>query len=112
MRGRSNNYSGVGVTDGINLVAWVMVGRQGARDHVHIGSRAVLGAMAGVIGDIPDGECYAGIPATPMREQSFKLAALARLPEMRKQLKRLQRLVEQRENKASNSGDKNPSHAA
>ncbi|MBC20218.1 MAG: UDP-3-O-(3-hydroxymyristoyl)glucosamine N-acyltransferase [Planctomycetaceae bacterium] len=90
----------------------VMAGQVGVRDHVHIGSRAVLGAMAGVIGDIPDGECYAGIPATPMREQSFKLAALARLPEMRKQLKRLQRLVEQRENKASNSGDKNPSHAA
>ncbi|MEC7697186.1 MAG: UDP-3-O-(3-hydroxymyristoyl)glucosamine N-acyltransferase, partial [Planctomycetota bacterium] len=90
----------------------VMAGQVGVRDHVHIGSRAVLGAMAGVIGDIPDGECYAGIPATPMREQSFKLAALARLPEMRKQLKRLQRLIDRDENKDSNSGEKNSSHAA
>ena len=90
----------------------VMAGQVGVRDHVHIGSRAVLGAMAGVIGDIPDGECYAGIPATPMREQSFKLAALARLPEMRKQLKRLQRLIDRDENKDSNSGEKNSAHAA
>ena len=90
----------------------VMAGQVGVRDHVHIGSRAVLGAMAGVIGDIPDGECYAGIPATPMREQSFKLAALARLPEMRKQLKRLQRLIDRNENKDSSAGDKNSSHAA
>ncbi len=90
----------------------VMAGQVGVRDHVHIGSRAVLGAMAGVICDIPDGECYAGIPATPLREQSFKLAALARLPEMRKQLKRLQRLIEQNENKKSSKEENNSSHAA
>lgn len=90
----------------------VMAGQVGVRDHVHIGSRAVLGAMAGVISDIPDGECYAGIPATPLREQSFKLAALARLPEMRKQLKRLQRIIDQNENKKPSEGDKKSSHAA
>ena len=90
----------------------VMAGQVGVRDHVHIGSRAVLGAMAGVISDIPDGECYAGIPATPLREQSFKLAALARLPEMRKQLKRLQRIIDQNENKNPSEGDKKSSHAA
>ena len=90
----------------------VMAGQVGVRDHVHIGSRAVLGAMAGVICNIPDGECYAGIPATPLREQSFKLAALARLPEMRKQLKRLQRLVDRGENKKPSEGDQKSSHAA
>jgi UDP-3-O-[3-hydroxymyristoyl] glucosamine N-acyltransferase len=90
----------------------VMAGQVGVRDHVHIGSRAVLGAMAGVICNIPDGECYAGIPATPLREQSFKLAALARLPEMRKQLKRLQRLIDRGENKKPSEGDQKSSHAA
>ena len=92
----------------------VMAGQVGVRDHVHVGSRAVLGAMSGVISDIPDGECYAGIPATPLREQSFKQAALARLPEMRKQLKRIQKVVEKIEGQAANETgkSKNSSHAA
>jgi len=72
----------------------VMAGQVGVRDHVHIGSRVVLGAMAGVHSNVPDGECYVGIPATPLREQSVKQAALARLPEMRKQLKKLQRTID------------------
>ena len=35
-----------------------------------------------------------GIPATPEREQKVKQAALSKLPEMRRQLKQLQRAVE------------------
>lgn len=72
----------------------VMAGQVGIRDHVHIGSRAMLGAMSGVHSNVPDGECYLGIPATPLREQTVRLAALSRLPEMRKQLKRLQREID------------------
>ena len=91
-----------------------MAGQVVVRDHVHVGARAVLGAMSGVISDIPDGECYAGIPATPLREQSFKQAALARLPDMRKQLKRIQKVVEKIESRAADeTGEsKNSSHAA
>jgi UDP-3-O-[3-hydroxymyristoyl] glucosamine N-acyltransferase len=66
----------------------------GVRDHVHIGSRAVLGAMAGVTNDVPEGARMIGIPATPEREQKIKQAAWSKLPEMRKQLKMLQRIVE------------------
>lgn len=90
----------------------VMAGQVGVRDHVHIGSRAVLGAMSGVTSNIPDGECYAGIPATPLREQSFKQAALARLPEMRKQLKRLQKALDRIQDQSPNEGNKKSSHAA
>ena len=72
----------------------VMAGQVGVRDHVHIGDRAVLGAMAGVTNDVPDGSRVIGIPATPEREQKVKQAALSKLPEMRRQLKRLQRDVE------------------
>jgi UDP-3-O-[3-hydroxymyristoyl] glucosamine N-acyltransferase len=49
--------------------------------------------MAGVINDIPDGARMVGIPATPEREQMVKQAALAKLPEMRRQLKQLQATV-------------------
>jgi UDP-3-O-[3-hydroxymyristoyl] glucosamine N-acyltransferase len=72
-----------------------MAGQVGVRDHVHIGAQAVLGAMAGVINDIPDGARVVGIPATPEREQMIKQAALAKLPEMRRQLKQLQATVDQ-----------------
>jgi len=73
----------------------VMAGQVGVRDHVHIGARAVLGAMAGVINDVPEGVTMIGIPATPERDQKVKLAALAKLPEMRRQLKMLQATVDQ-----------------
>ncbi len=72
----------------------VMAGQVGVRDHVHIGHAAVLGAMAGVSNDVPDGQRVIGIPATPEREQKIKQAALSKLPEMRRQLKLMQRTVD------------------
>jgi UDP-3-O-[3-hydroxymyristoyl] glucosamine N-acyltransferase len=72
----------------------VMAGRVGVRDHVRIGDRAVLGAMAGVINDVPADARMVGIPATPEREQMVKQAALAKLPEMRKQLKAMQATID------------------
>ncbi|HUT12112.1 MAG TPA: UDP-3-O-(3-hydroxymyristoyl)glucosamine N-acyltransferase [Thermoguttaceae bacterium] len=72
----------------------VMAGQVGVRDHVHIGHGAVLGAMAGIINDVPDRSRMIGIPATPEREQKIKQAALSKLPEMRRQLKALQRTVD------------------
>jgi UDP-3-O-[3-hydroxymyristoyl] glucosamine N-acyltransferase len=71
----------------------VMGGQAGVRDHVHIGSRAMLSAMAGITNDVPDGAVMMGIPATPEREQKLKLAALAKLPEMRQEFKALRRTV-------------------
>jgi len=72
----------------------VMAGQVGVRDHVHIGAHAVLGAMAGVISDVPEHARMVGIPATPEREQMVKQAALTKLPEMRRQLKQVQSVVE------------------
>lgn len=72
----------------------VMAGQVGVRDHVHIGDRAVLGAMAGVTNDVPADARMIGIPATPERDQKIKQAAFSKLPEMRRQLKQLQRAVE------------------
>jgi UDP-3-O-[3-hydroxymyristoyl] glucosamine N-acyltransferase len=72
----------------------VMAGQVGVRDHVHIGTGAVLGAMAGVANDVPDGAHMLGAPAVPEREQKLMFATMARLPEMRKQLKELQRTVD------------------
>ena len=73
----------------------VMAGQVGVPDHVRIGHRAVLGAKAGIMRDVPDDTTVVGIPATPEREQMARQAAFARLPDMRRQLRDLQRLVEQ-----------------
>ncbi len=73
----------------------VMGGQVGVRDHVHIGSGAMLGAKAGVMSDIPEGGAYVGIPATPERQQMLIQASLHKLPALKKQVKALERLIEQ-----------------
>jgi UDP-3-O-[3-hydroxymyristoyl] glucosamine N-acyltransferase len=73
----------------------VMAGQVGVRDHVHIGTGAVLGAKAGVSSDVKDGVHMLGTPAVPEREQKLLFAFISKLPEMRKQLKELQREVEE-----------------
>jgi UDP-3-O-[3-hydroxymyristoyl] glucosamine N-acyltransferase len=73
----------------------VMAGQVGVRDHVHIGDRAVLGAMSGVISDVAPDSCLLGVPATPEKVQWLQQAAIAKLPEMRKQVKRLERAIEE-----------------
>lgn len=78
----------------------VMAGQAGLRDHIKIGKGAVLGAMAGVMGDIPEGGRYVGIPATPEKEQMRKQVALAKLPETQKEFKKLVKRVEELEKKA------------
>ncbi len=72
----------------------VLAGQVGVRDHVHIGTAAIVGAKGGIVNDVPDGSRYIGVPATPEREQKLRLAAVSKLPEMRHQLKALERKVE------------------
>ncbi|MDR2641422.1 MAG: UDP-3-O-(3-hydroxymyristoyl)glucosamine N-acyltransferase [Planctomycetaceae bacterium] len=75
-----------------------MAGRVGVKDHVHIGNRAVLGAMAGIMNNVSDDANLVGIPATPVGEQFRIQSVIAKLPEMRKELKELQKLVEKLNN--------------
>lgn len=69
----------------------VMAGQVGVRDHVHVGQGAVLCSMAGVSNNVPDGEIMLGQPATPLRRQKLQMAAIAKLPEMRREFRQLQR---------------------
>ena len=72
----------------------VLAGQVGIRDHVHIGDGAQVGAKAGVMNDVPAGGVYVGLPAGPEREYFACLFGFAKLPEMRKQMKQLQRDVD------------------
>jgi UDP-3-O-[3-hydroxymyristoyl] glucosamine N-acyltransferase len=67
----------------------VVAGQVGICDHVHIGSRVVVGAKAGVTKDVAEGERILGAPATPEREQKRILMSLEKLPEMRRDIRKI-----------------------
>ena len=77
----------------------VMAGQVGIPDHCHIGDQVRIGAKSGVMRDVPNGQTMLGIPATPERQQMQLLAALQRLPEMRKQVRSIQRVVDELQTK-------------
>ncbi len=86
----------VGIAGSSTTGDYVVIGGQaGLRDHVHIGTGARLSAMAGITNDVPDGAVMMGIPATPEREQKLKLAAMAKLPEMRQEFKAQRRAIQE-----------------
>ena len=67
----------------------VIAGQVGVVDHVHIGDRVLVGGQAAVTKDVPAGQRTLGAPATPERDQKRILMTLERLPEMRKELRRI-----------------------
>jgi UDP-3-O-[3-hydroxymyristoyl] glucosamine N-acyltransferase len=67
----------------------VVAGQVGIVDHVHIGAGAVLGAKAGVTKDVPAGQRMLGAPATPERDQKRVLMSLEKLPDMRRDLRKI-----------------------
>jgi UDP-3-O-[3-hydroxymyristoyl] glucosamine N-acyltransferase len=86
----------VGIAGSTTTGDYVVIGGQaGLRDHVHIGTGARLSAMAGITNDVPDGAVMLGIPATPEREGKLKLAAVAKLPEMRQEFKAMRREIKE-----------------
>ncbi len=71
----------------------VMAGQAGLRDHVKIGKGAILGAKAGIMADVGPGEFVSGAPAVPNREYMKVNAASRKLPDMARQLRRLEKQV-------------------
>ena len=73
----------------------VMAGQVGIGDHLNIGDKAILMAKSGVMHNIPADKTYLGIPAVPVREQMQIFAVTAKLPEIRKSVKRLTKRLDQ-----------------
>jgi UDP-3-O-[3-hydroxymyristoyl] glucosamine N-acyltransferase len=67
----------------------VVAGQVGITDHVHLGDGVIVGAKAGVTKDVAPGLRMLGAPATPEQEQKRMLMTLARLPEIRRDLRRI-----------------------
>jgi UDP-3-O-[3-hydroxymyristoyl] glucosamine N-acyltransferase len=89
--GRHNLFvSQMGIAGSSSTGDYVIIaGQVGVTDHVHIGDRALIGAKAGVTKDVPPGQRMLGAPATPEREQKRILMSLEKLPELRKNLRRV-----------------------
>lgn len=69
-------------------------GQAGVVGHIRIGNVVRVGAQAGVTGDIPDHTEVFGAPAIPRDQAGKAYTLIARLPEMRSQLRNLTRQVE------------------
>lgn len=67
----------------------ILAGQVGLKDHVSVGDRAIIAAQSGVMNDCQGGETYLGSPATTQREQMQIIAITRRLPELRREIKKL-----------------------
>jgi UDP-3-O-[3-hydroxymyristoyl] glucosamine N-acyltransferase len=84
----------VGVAGSVNIGDGVtLAGQAGVKDHVDIGDNVVVAARAGVIGDIAPGSQVSGFPARDHREQMRATAAMHRVPELLKQISRLEERI-------------------
>jgi UDP-3-O-[3-hydroxymyristoyl] glucosamine N-acyltransferase len=84
----------------------VIAGQAGISDHMHIGAGAIIGAKAGVMKHVPAGQRMLGTPARPEREEKRILITLEKLPEMRKELRRIMQHLGLAE--TAGVGDKEP----
>ncbi len=67
----------------------VMGGKAGVVDHITIGDRVQVGAASVVTKSVDSGGAIWGYPAGPVREVKRQMAALARLPQLFKEFRRL-----------------------
>lgn len=73
----------VSIGDGV-----VIGGCTGVVDNVKIGAGARIGAKTGVLNNVPAGETWTGLPACPHRQQMRTWAAVRKLPDVLRALKR------------------------
>jgi UDP-3-O-[3-hydroxymyristoyl] glucosamine N-acyltransferase len=73
----------------------VLAGQVGVRDHVNIGDRVIVGAQSGITCDLASDSHYLGSPAIPERDEIRIMAARSKLLDLRKQIKMLEKAVEE-----------------
>lgn len=104
--------SQVGLAGSVTTGDYVIcAGQVGIADHVHLGEGCRLGAKSGVHGDIPAGETYIGSPARPEAEARRILMVSGKLPELRRQVRRLEDRIAELEARSADEADSSQ-HAA
>lgn len=95
-----------GISGSTKVGDYVLIGGQaGFVGHMTVGDKAKIGAQAGVTKSIAEDQFVSGYPARPFRTEMREQASLARLPEMLRRFrqleKRVQELEEQKNGKSS-----------
>jgi UDP-3-O-[3-hydroxymyristoyl] glucosamine N-acyltransferase len=72
----------------------VLAGQVGVRDNVEIGSGVMAGAQAGIASDVEPGKQVLGAPADDAKKAIRQMMAIRKLPEMVKQLRKLNKRVD------------------
>lgn len=70
-----------------------LAGQVGVVGHVSIGDNVIVGAQAGVPGTLAANDYYSGSPAMPHKEWLRTMAALPKLPDMRKKINELEKKI-------------------
>jgi len=82
----------VGVAGSVTIGKHVtMAGKVGVAGHLTVGDDAQLAAMTGVMRDVDAGAKVAGQPSIPFNDFMRCIAVYERLPEMHKQMRRMER---------------------
>jgi UDP-3-O-[3-hydroxymyristoyl] glucosamine N-acyltransferase len=82
----------VGIAGSSTLGHHVVIGGQaGVADHLKIGDRTMVAAQSGVSHDIEPGQHVSGSPAIPHTVSLRAFSVISRLPEMRQQVRDLER---------------------
>jgi UDP-3-O-[3-hydroxymyristoyl] glucosamine N-acyltransferase len=82
----------------------IVMAQVGAAGHLRIGERAFVGARAGLHRDVPDGGRVFGSPQMEERIWHRVTAALKRLPELLRRVRRLELALEDRSGESDASG--------
>lgn len=77
----------------------IMGGQAGVGDHLTIGDKAIIAGGTGVTKDVPAGSIVAGYPHMEIKDWRKTRALLPRLYDLVKEIKRLQKKVEELEKK-------------
>jgi len=84
----------------------ILGGQVGVVGHITIGNNVTIGAQAGVIKSIPDGSTVLGAPAIEATQGKRAYSTIQYLPEMRQDLRQLQKSVEKLRDSIKGSKEK------
>lgn len=86
----------VGVAGSVQVGRHVtMAGQVGVVGHITIGDNVRVGAKAGVVNSIASGQAVLGQPAVPIQEAKRQVAVAQRLPELKKEIRRLRQQLDE-----------------
>lgn len=75
----------------------ILAGGAGVIGHINIGDNVTIGGRSGVLNDIPNNETYLGAPALPIKRMRKCYIIFEKLPEMREQMKTMEKRIKELE---------------